>query len=68
MSRVLQLFVASETKIPSSFEDLTAVPQVSEVLSIYMCNIVKSLVNNSKSSRTYTQEARETPVLNLITL
>ena len=34
----------------------------------YMCNIVKSRVNNSKSSRTYTQEARETPVLNLITL
>jgi hypothetical protein len=31
----------------------------------YMCNIVKSRVNNSKSSRTYTQEARETPVLNL---
>jgi hypothetical protein len=36
MFRVLQLFVASETKIPSSFENLTAVPQVSEVLSIYV--------------------------------
>jgi hypothetical protein len=34
----------------------------------YMCNIVNNRVNNSKSSRTYTQEARETPVLNLITL
>jgi hypothetical protein len=34
----------------------------------HMCNIVKSRVNNSKSSRTNTQETRETPVLNLITL
>jgi predicted RNA-binding Zn-ribbon protein involved in translation (DUF1610 family) len=33
--------------IPSSFENLTAVPQVSEVLSICMCNTVKSWVNNS---------------------
>jgi hypothetical protein len=33
-----------------------------------MCNIVKSRVNNSTSSRTYTQEARETPFWNFITL
>ena len=36
LSRVLQLFVESETKNTSSFENLTAVPQVSEVLSIYV--------------------------------
>jgi hypothetical protein len=57
MSRVLQLFVASETKIPSSFENLTAVPQVSEVLSIYVQYSKKSgkLNNIDNQKKTFSK-------------